>query len=259
MSPVSPARALVARHADHPRVVAHRGASAYAPENTLASYREAIARGATAAETDVHLSADRQVVVMHDPTAQRTTGYAGKLADLPWEVLRGLDAGSWYGASFGSERVPELGDLLDLTRGRLVLCVEIKEGAGIVEAVRDRVDARAMRPEVVIFSFDAAAVTAAKAQMPDVPAVWLAARARDGSPYGVDVVEQARSLGVEAVGFDHRQLGAEVVTAAHAAGLVVFSWTVNTQADAARLVGYGADVLIGDAPDQLAAWVRPGT
>lgn len=258
-APVSlpaPARALVARHPDGPWVVAHRGASAYAPENTLASYREALARGAVAAETDVHLSLDRHVVVMHDPTPARTTGAPGAIAELPWDALRGLDAGAWFDGAFAGEPVPELGELLDLTRGRLVLCIEIKAGDGIVEAVRERVDARGMRGDVVVFSFDAAAVTGAKAAMPDVPAVWLARRPGQGAPYAPAVVDEARALGVDAVGFDHRALSAEVVAAAHAAGLPVFTWTVNAEADARRVATMGVDVLIGDAPDRVAGWVR---
>lgn len=252
--PTPPAWALAAHHHGAPLVVAHRGASAFAPENTLASYREALARGALAAETDVHLSADGRVVVMHDPTVERTTGVPGAVAEMTWDALRALDAGAWFGSAFAGEPVPELGEVLDLVRGRMVLCVEIKAGAGVVEAVRAEVDARAMRPDVVVFSFDPAAVAAAKAAMPDVPAVLLIRR--QDTP-GVDdaVLAQARALRADAVGFDHRALTPSLVEVAHAAGLPVFSWVVNDAADLERVVAWGVDVVISDAPDRVAGWL----
>lgn len=254
--PPTPAWQIVARHPEVPAVVAHRGASEVAPENTLAAYREALARGALAAETDVHLSADGHVVVIHDATLRRTTGAEGAVAETEWEAIRALDAGSWFGDAFAGEPVPELGELLDLVRGRMVLCVEIKAGTGIVEAVRRHVDARGMRPEVIVFSFDARAVREAKATMPDVPAVFLARPAGEPPTYGTAAVDAARATGADAVGFAHRFLGAEAVDAAHAAGLPVFTWTVNAAEDLDRVRALGVDVVISDAPDRVTALLQ---
>lgn len=242
-----PARELVARHPDTPALVAHRGASAEAPENTLAAYRTAITRGFTAAETDVHLSRDGRVVVMHDPTIRRTTDRYGAIAELDWDVLRLADAGSWFGPAFAGERIPELEELLDLVRGKLVLCVEVKAGEGIAEAIRERVDARDMRASIVIFSFLPQQIAAAKAAMPDVPAVLLTSRT-DSTP---DAIDRALAVGADAVGFDHRVLAAELVEGAHTKGLPVFTWTVDEMADAARVRSLGVDAIISNQPDRI--------
>ncbi|HEY9854311.1 MAG TPA: glycerophosphodiester phosphodiesterase family protein, partial [Stenomitos sp.] len=97
---------------DRPLVIGHRGAMAMAPENTLASFREAIAQGADGLECDVHLTRDGQVVVMHDFTLDRTTEGAGAIAAHTLAELRRLEAGSWYDARFAGEPVPTLAQTL---------------------------------------------------------------------------------------------------------------------------------------------------
>jgi glycerophosphoryl diester phosphodiesterase len=252
-----PASPNLARHPDRPVVVAHRGASAYAPENTLASYREALARGAVVGETDVHVAADGHVVVMHDPTLDRTTNQKGPIAELGWDAIRTADAGSWFGTGFAGEPVPDLGALLDLTRGRMVLCVELKAGAGVVERVRAAIDERAMRGDVIVFSFNPDFVRDSRAAMTDVPALLLASPSGEPRAYTGEEVALALSVGANAIGFSHRLGSAELVAGAHAAGLPVFVWTVDEEADVAKVRAWGVDGIISNAPDRVDDWLGP--
>jgi len=253
--PESPAWALVRRHPDRPLVVAHRGASGQAPENTLAAYRLALAQGARAAETDVFLTADGHVVALHDRTLDRTTDGTGAVADHTLAQLRSLDAGSWFDPGFAGEGVPTLGELLDLTRDAAVLCVEIKAGDGIVAAIAEQLDARAMRDQVVIFSFDADAVGQAGVVLPDVPSLLLASRSGSPRIYDPGVIDQALLLAADALGFNHQALTQSLVDGAHAAGLAVFTYTVNKQADLMRVRELGVDGVITDWPERVADWL----
>src|SRR5438046_164244 len=109
-----------------PHVSAHRGASAQAPENTLAALDAAWRAGATLAEIDVQMTRDGQVVVMHDQAVNRTTTGRGYVKDLTLEELRALDAGGWFAPNFQGERVPTLREAIEWARGKLVLLVELK-------------------------------------------------------------------------------------------------------------------------------------
>ncbi len=251
-----PAATLLTRHADRPVVVAHRGASAVAPENTLVAYREALARGAEVAETDVFLTADGRVVAIHDETLDRTTDGTGLVSAHRLAELEGLDAGSWFDPAFAGEPVPTLDALLDLARDRLVLCIEIKAGEGIVSAIGELLDARDMRDQVVIFSFDPAAVAAASEGLPEVPSLLLASRTGVVPHYEPAVVDQARALGAEGLGFNHRHLTAEMVSRVHEAGLAVFVYTVNDAEVLRRVTSMGVDGVITDRPDEVDVWLE---
>jgi glycerophosphoryl diester phosphodiesterase len=252
----TPAWEAIARHVDRPVVVAHRGGATHAPENTLAAYRAAIAGGATLAETDIHMSADGVPVVIHDPTTDRTTGVSGRVAERTWAELAPLDAGRWFAPEFAGESLPTLGALLDVTHDTLVLCIEIKEGVGLVEAVAREVDARGMRGQVIVFSFDPAALAGIRSAMPDVPTLLLASHTPTPPRYDRDaVLSTAAAVGAAAVGFSHKLVTAELVEAAHTAGLPVFTWTVNLPEDVARVRALGVDGIISDAPAEVAAWL----
>src|SRR5438034_7470028 len=113
-----------------PLRIAHRGASARAPENTLAAFTEAVRLGANAIELDVHLTADGVPVVIHDATVERTTNGRGEVAAMTSKDLRRLDAGAWFSSRFRGERIPTLEESLEFARGRCALNIEIKEPGG---------------------------------------------------------------------------------------------------------------------------------
>ena len=112
--------------AHRPIIIAHRGASAVAPENTLAAFRQAIDDGADAIEFDVRLTKDGEVVVIHDSRLQRTTDGSGCVRKSTWKEIRNLNAGSWFHRRFAKEKIPALEDVLALVNGRIGVNIEIK-------------------------------------------------------------------------------------------------------------------------------------
>ena len=157
-----------------PIVVGHRGACADAPENTLASFEEALRQGADAIEFDVQLSADGALVVHHDRTLQRVTGVRRRVADLAWAELAQLDAGAWFRRPFAGERLPTLDDVLRRFGRRTRLMIEIKvddprQRDEQVDRVIDRVQGLASR--VCILSFDAAALRRVHRRAPQLRCV----------------------------------------------------------------------------------------
>ncbi|HBY09528.1 MAG TPA: glycerophosphodiester phosphodiesterase, partial [Chloroflexi bacterium] len=108
-----------------PAIFAHRGASAYAPENTLAAFKLAVDQGADAIELDAKLCADGQIIVIHDQTVERTSNGAGKVADLPLSALQELDAGSWFGLEFKGEPIPTLDEVFEAVGQKIFINIEL--------------------------------------------------------------------------------------------------------------------------------------
>lgn len=118
---------------------AHRGASAVCPENTMAAFRKGLELGATGIETDVQMTKDGGLVLIHDETLNRTTSGTGYVKDHSLAELLEVDAGSWFGPEFKDERLPLLEDLLDLLQGRdTILNIELKNGTFYIRAWRKK-------------------------------------------------------------------------------------------------------------------------
>lgn len=146
------------RPARRPLVIAHRGSSAFAPENTLAAFRRAVSDGADAVELDVHLSREGEVVVIHDPRLQRTTDGRGWVSRHSVDELKRLDAGGWFHRSFAGERVPTLSEVLEELGGRVGVNIEIKgnrrqQKKGIVERCLTVVRRHRASRSIMISSF----------------------------------------------------------------------------------------------------------
>ncbi|MEK7396246.1 MAG: glycerophosphodiester phosphodiesterase family protein, partial [Candidatus Poribacteria bacterium] len=154
--------------------IAHRGASGkgHSPENTIAAFREAINIGADCVECDVHCTKDGQVVVMHDSTLNRTTNKKGTIAEMTLEEVKQADAGSWFSSLFTGERVPTLGELLELTKGKVINVIEIKPN-NITKRVIEEVEKANAVNEVILQSFYPEAVKAAFEINPKIPRALL--------------------------------------------------------------------------------------
>lgn len=168
---------------DPQKVQAHRGASAKAPENTLAAFRAAAEQGARWVELDVALSRDGTLVVIHDDSVDRTTSGKGSLGDLTLAELQALDAGSWFGKSFAAEPLPTLSAALaELARLKLGVNIEIKQHAHhrsleqLIDAVDAAIEERPQGSEIMISSFDPEALKAMGERRPDLELamLWLA-------------------------------------------------------------------------------------
>jgi len=129
--------------------IAHRGASAFAPENTMAAFEKAIELGADVIELDLHLTRDNEIVVIHDDTLDRTTDGSGPVHQRSLGELMRLDAGRWFGEGFAGQRIPRLAEVLDRFAGRVPLALEIKAGSTFFPGIEEKV-VSALRQRAVI-------------------------------------------------------------------------------------------------------------
>lgn len=228
-----------------PRVVAHRGASREAPENTRAAFERALAH-TPAIELDVHLTRDGVPVVLHDADLGRTTSGRGLVNALSAAEVTRLVAGR---GAFVSERVPALDDVLAAFGPRALLDVEMKPGkanAALPEKVGRLVLARGLASRVLLTSFDLDLVHEAKVRWPEVRAGVVS-----GVPLsGEEVADVARYA--DALVLAHNVVDAATLAAAKRQGLVVLAWTVNDADVAKRLWAMGVDAVVTDDPAALA-------
>ena len=251
------APALTPAQARAPLVAAHRGGALLWPENSLLAYRNALALGVDFLETDVHLSRDGELVVVHDPTLDRTTTGTGAVRDHTRADLAALRLKARDG-TVTSELLPTLAQLLDvLAPSSAKLLLEIKVGpgreryAGIEEKTLALVKQRGLMDRVVVMAFEGPTIRRARELEPRLPTTLLVGRARveRARVSGREAVKWATAAGATDLGIDFRVLDADVIADARAAGLRVAAWTVNEEADIQRVLALGVDVVISDRPD----------
>lgn len=236
---------------EFPRIIGHRGACAYAPENTLASIRKAAAQGARWVEFDVRLTREGDLVLMHDDNVKRTTNGRGRVLDLTLVELGALDAGAWFGGDFAGERVPTLVETIALLAELgLGANIEIKTGKSEARATAEalaRILAahwRAAAPPL-ISSFEVPALEAMQAIAPHWPRGLLL------KEIGGDWRGLLDRLGAATLNVDHRPLDAGKVAIARQAGRPVLCYTVNDPARARQLFAWGVSAVFTDRPDAL--------
>jgi len=236
-------------------VIAHRGESHDAPENTLGAVQLAWERGARAVEIDVRLTADGEVVVVHDADLRRVGRSRLTIAGSTAAALRAIDVGSWKHPRWAGERVPLLAEVLATVPRGGRLFVEIKTGPAIVPALAQVMQASPLAPrQVIIMSFDRGTMAEVARALPDYEAcLLLTARqlfARDGV---AGAIAAARAHGCVSLDVQrHRRLDAAVIEAVHAAGMRLYTWTVNRVSTARRLAAAGIDGITTDR----CAWMR---
>lgn len=241
-----------------PLVVAHRGASGQAPENTLAAFRLAINQGAAAVECDVQLSADGIPVVIHDGSVDRTTDGRGAVSALRLDELRALDAGGKVAARFAGERIPTLAETLAVCAGRARLFMELKSPApgpgserhapALVEGAL-AVLAQAPPLELAVISFDPEIVRLVARKRPDLPLGYLVGAQRVTRVGQEAILKETAALGAGFVAPQAGAVSARFVAAAHAAGLPVSVWTVDHPGELRAVAATGADAVTTNRPD----------
>ncbi len=236
-----------------PLAVAHRGASARAPENTLAAVRAGVAAGADLVEVDVQRTRDGALVVLHDPTLGRTTdarrrlrrGAPWNLADLTLAQVRALDAGSWKGPAYAGERVPLLSEVVDTLAGTGVgLLLELKKPGlypGIAADVAHALTGVDL--PVVVQSFDVAALKELTTRAPHLPVGVLGQPRREHLPVLATWVDQVNPA--------YRMLDRGYVAAVQEAGMSCLTWTVDRPTALRRALDLGVDGVITNRPELL--------
>lgn len=229
-----------------PVVIAHRGASADAPENTLAAFRLAEAQGADAVEMDVRLSRDRVPVVIHDPTTLRTAGVEGRVAEMALEELKRLDVGRFFSAKFRGERIPTLAEVAETFPGRLF--VEVKDSlrsvSTVVRALREagalgRTTLCSFHPLVLRKSkFDAFGAVSTSLLVAEVspnllkrPAGWWLSGARAVAPFYT--------------------LVDAILAEARPRAVPVYPWTVDSMSIGRRMMEKGVAGVITNRPGRM--------
>ncbi|WP_020422167.1 glycerophosphodiester phosphodiesterase family protein [Amycolatopsis sp. ATCC 39116] len=236
-----------------PLTVAHRGYSAVAPENTLAAVEAGIRAGAEYVEIDAQTTRDGVPVVMHDNTVDRTTPGTGDISTLTAAQVTALDAGSWFSPAFAGQKVPTLGQVLDLVRtGGSTLLLEIKGPETRAETTRilDEVRSRGMARQVLVQSFDEQVLRDARAVAPEIP-LGLLRGAVDADP-----VATAKAFGVVTYNPSAAALltRPDAVSQLNSAGIAVMPYTVNDAATWRKLADAGVDAIITDRAGELAGW-----
>jgi len=237
-------------------VIAHRGASGYAPENTAAAYLRAVELGAKAVETDVHQTRDGVIVTLHDETLDRTTNGEGAVSTWDWADVLTLDAGSWFHKDFANERVPDLQSFLDCLGDRAVPVIELKGGKDIEERLARRFGLS--QGGAFFFSFGAKRIEKMKSLCPGCPCLYLAHWTKEPVPCDLAEVSLAVEMGVDAIGVDWRRLSKDFVETAHDKELAVFVYTVNESPALSHCLDCNVDAVISDVPDQIEDWLGEG-
>lgn len=233
-------------------VVAHRGFSGVAPENTLAAFKKAIEVGSDMIELDVCLSKDGEVVVIHDETLERTTSGKGRVIDLTLGELKKLDAGSKFHSSFSGEKIPCLREVLEMAKGKVLVNIELKKGDygkwtifDLADRALREVEMAGMVDQVLFSSFDPIALERILKKNQAVPVAYLYNRpwnfpreVTDGRPFFT--LNCRKSV-----------LTSENISRAHQEGIRIGVYTLNTEEEMERFIDLKVDAIITDHPDRL--------
>jgi len=230
--------------------IAHRGASGYAPENTFAAFRRAIAMGAGFIETDLQLSRDARFVAIHDATVNRTTNGQGTVHDMTLADLRRLDAGSWFGSEYAGERIPTLEEILEFAKKHdVVFYLEMKPGGSwggehaLISALRESGEIA----RTVVISFDKVILEGVRKIEPTVM-TGLLFEGQISNP-----LETALEIGARQIAVRGDMVTPRLLKEARERDLQVVCWTVNHPAHMRLLIEAGVDGIMSDYPDRLVA------
>lgn len=230
-------------------VVAHRGYSSKAPENTMAAFEMALDVGSDGLELDVHLTKDGEVVVIHDHTLERTSNGVGIVEQYTLAELQKLDAGSWFSPEFAGEHLPSLREVCELVKDKDILFnVELKVGLGFEQLnakVAELLDEYDLHEKTVISSFNHYALVHFKQIRP---------KTRTGILYSAALVnpwEYAKSIGATALHPSHKGIIPEIVSGAQQSGVMVNVWTVDAPVDIERMKIAKVDSIITNVPERV--------
>ncbi len=226
--------------------IAHRGASAYAPENTFAAFDLALQMGAVHIELDVHPAADGPSVVIHDSTLERTTNGTGPVDQRSLAELKALDAGSWFNSKFANERIPAYTEVLERYARRAHLHTEIKSNkAKFCRQVVDEIRNYGAEKHVTITAFECEFLDEVRRYAPELPTGWLVGEITEG------ILATAKHMGIAQICPQASTITAEIVRLLHNEGFTVRAWGVPSEDLMRAVVRSGADGMTVNFPDKL--------
>lgn len=236
------------------KIIAHRGSSEDAPENTLAAIHQAWLDQADGVEVDLRMTADRRIVLLHDENALRTTGVDLNVAESAWDVLRPLDAGGWKGPRWKHQRIPLFRDLLKVAPSHRVILAELKCGVEAIEALQREMKGFVPHPEAIVFlGFSLELLEAVRRELRDFKVLLNVEAPAEAPPGGVypsrALIDAARRAHLHGLSLGYSDaLSAASVSAARKEGLEIAVWSVNEEGPARRMAEMGVDYLLTDRP-----------
>ncbi len=233
------------------QVIAHRGASACAPENTFAAFDLALRMGAVHLELDVRISADGHPVVIHDETLKRTTGGKGLVFENTLEDLKRLDAGSWFSTEFVDEKIPSFIEVLEKYAGPAHIHAELK-GVNPELPLRVIQEIRKSRTEedVTLISFETVNLDEIRNHAPDIKLGLLSENITD------EIILKAENMNINALYPNAQKISHKTLKELQRKGFAVRAWGVKSMSVMLKMVSAGADGIILDFPDKLIACLK---
>lgn len=241
-------------HIGHPLVIGHRGASRFAPENTMAAFRLALDSGADGVEFDVRLTRDAIPIIIHDDNLRRTGNANARVAELSLEELKRFDVGVWRGPAFKGEPVPTLTELFDLFVDEGLLYLEMKSDVAtrqrLAEACCEYILNSGLKERVVVECFDLEAIAIVKSIDSSIRTAALFEPGLKALPItsGTKLVEKALAVGANEIALNHRLTNERTVMTAIEAGLKVVVWTVDEPRWIVNATNYGIEAVITNDP-----------
>jgi len=239
-----------------PEIIAHRGASHFAPENTLASFRLAWEKKADGIEGDFYLTKDGKIICMHDPTTKRTTGVDLSIKESTYKQLRKLDAGKWKGEKWKGEHIPSMSEVLSVIPDDKKLYLEVKCGPEIIMPLKKEMAKAGTKPkQVTIISFNSKVIAESKKLMPECKALWLVGvNEKKGklSPTIDEIVDTLKKIHADGLDVNaHPLIDKTFVDKLRSNNFAFCIWTVNDLKTAAKFEKLGVDAITTDNPELL--------
>lgn len=243
-----------------PAVIAHRGFSGTRPENTLAAVKAAIEAGADMVEVDVTLTADGQVVCIHDETVDRTTNGSGPVTSFDLDELQRLDAGGWFSPEWAGEKIPTMAEVLEVAKGRVLVNIEIKsevvtqkvEG-GIAEKVVRLINEMEMSDQVIVSSFEPMALQQVREIDSQVVTASLFNKDIHRGWAPSDVVKPVDS---RALNISQKRVTPALMDQCRTSEIPVGVYTVNKKRNMRKMIRLGVQAVFTNHPDQLLEIIR---
>lgn len=246
---MTPKEILVEIYGDKDLIYGHRGASAYAPMNTIPAFELAAEQGADGIELDVHFSKDNELIILHDFTVDETTDGEGVVVDKTLAELKELDAGGWFDDRFIGTKIPTLDEVFEAVGQKLIINVEIKslsqESDSVEQAVADCIRKHNLSSRVIVSSFNPYVVKRFRPIAPEMPLAQLLYP----SPLADQALAMLQPSDYDAIHYFHEMITDDEIAFAKEHNLIINTWTVNDPEQAQKLVNQGVRGIITDKPD----------
>lgn len=230
-----------------PLIIAHRGSSFIAPENTITAAKLAWEQNADAVECDIYLTKDNRVMIMHDGDTKRTTGQSYKFAETNSDVLRTLDAGVWKDGRYKGEKIPFLEELIATVPKGKKIVVEIKCGPEVFPVLKQVVKTSGKKKQLVFIAFDWETIVKAKKLFPKNACYWLSSSATSVEQKLPEVAKNK----LDGINLNNKIINQDLMTKAQQAGVSVLSWTIDDPAEVKRLIQLGVSAITTNRPDLI--------